>query len=341
MTDQDKELNGEVLTELQNQAAAISEQGSKERDLVNQLLGQAQMADSIAKFTSTVAVSKMAYVKENKLYKGLSGMTDLDGRGLVGTWEEFCKLLGTSAGKVNEDINNLQSFGEEALESMSRMGIGYREMRQYRKLPEDEKQALLEAAKTGDKESFVELAEEMISKSTKDKEELRKQLEDKTADYEAQGSLLHETSMNLSETRMDLEKTKRGFQMLKPDEKVTKAREAIGAPIHAIEQDLKNLRTGFDKLTEATDEAGTDERMFMSNQVLAIEKLLIELREELCLPDPDGIDTSWINPDAVAAVEAELGLSSGEELQYDFDKDQYVPHEDDKEQSDETESGQS
>ena len=33
------------------------------RDLVNQLLGQAQMADAISKLTATVAVSKMAFVK--------------------------------------------------------------------------------------------------------------------------------------------------------------------------------------------------------------------------------------------------------------------------------------
>ncbi|GAB7218177.1 hypothetical protein [Dickeya oryzae] len=121
--------------------ATVSCQFNDERDLLNQLLGQVQMADAFTKFTATVAVSKMAYVKENKLYQSLAGMKDRDGRGLTGTWEEFCKLLGTSAPKVNEDINNLQSFGEEALESMSRMGIGYRELRQFRRLPEDQKSA--------------------------------------------------------------------------------------------------------------------------------------------------------------------------------------------------------
>ena len=122
----------------------------QERDLLNQLLGQAQMADAVSKLTATVAVSKMAFVKESKLYRQLAGTKDRDGRGLTGTWEEFCVLLGTSAPKVNEDIANLQSFGEEALESMSRMGIGYRELRQYRRLPEDQKQALIEVAMAGD-----------------------------------------------------------------------------------------------------------------------------------------------------------------------------------------------
>ncbi|MBN0741690.1 hypothetical protein JTL98_32090, partial [Pseudomonas aeruginosa] len=46
----------------------------EERDLVNQLLGQAQMADAFAKFSVTVTTSKLAYVKENKLYRALKGM---------------------------------------------------------------------------------------------------------------------------------------------------------------------------------------------------------------------------------------------------------------------------
>ena len=62
----------------------------------------------------------------------------------------------------DEDIKNLRQFGEQALESMSRMGIGYRELRQFRRLPDDQKTALIEVAKTGDKDSFLELAEDLI-----------------------------------------------------------------------------------------------------------------------------------------------------------------------------------
>ena len=152
---------------------------SNDRDLVNQLLGQAQMAGAISKLAATVAVSKMAYVKEHKLYQGLSGIENRDGRGLNGTWEDFCKLLGTSAPKANEDIANLQTFGEAALESMSAMGIGYRELRQYRRLPEDQKLALIEVAKAGDKEGFMELAEEIIAKHAKEKETASENLEAK------------------------------------------------------------------------------------------------------------------------------------------------------------------
>lgn len=94
-------------------------------------------------------------------------------------------MLGTSAPKVNEDITNLRAFGEEALESMSRMGIGYRELRQFRKLPEESSTALIEAAKQDDKESLLDLAEELIARQCDEKEQLARQLADKDADLEA------------------------------------------------------------------------------------------------------------------------------------------------------------
>lgn len=204
------EINQEAY---QEDAGALSMLGSiaqgiqDERDLVNQLLGQAQMADALSKLTATVAVSKMAHVKETKLYRAIAGMKDRDGRGLNGTWEEFCALLGTSAPKVNEDINNLRTFGEEALESMSRMGIGYREMRQWRRLPDDARSALIEAAKQGNKEAVEYLAEELIAKHSAEKADLEKKLADVQGDYDALSKVEADTSRKLRETRLELERS--------------------------------------------------------------------------------------------------------------------------------------
>lgn len=178
-------INEQSINDTMNTLTTIQSEYNEERDLVNQLLGQAQMADAFGKFSQTVWASKLNFVKENKLYRNLSGKKAPNGLELKGTWEEFCSLLGVSDEKANQDIANLKSFGEEALESMSRMGIGYRELRQYRKLPEDQKTALIEVAKAGDKESLVELAEEFIAKNNKEKEQLKKENNNLQADYKA------------------------------------------------------------------------------------------------------------------------------------------------------------
>ncbi|EIU3495155.1 hypothetical protein L4P75_006265, partial [Pseudomonas aeruginosa] len=174
------EINQEAFQEDMNAVGVlgtIAQGMHEERDLVNQLLGQAQMAGAFEQFSRTVRISKLAYVKENKLYREIRGLKLRTGSEFCeGTWEEFCALLGMSVDKADMDIANLRAFGEEALESMSRMGIGYRELRQWRKLPDDARSALIEASKQGNKEAVEYLAEELIATHTKEKAALEKQV---------------------------------------------------------------------------------------------------------------------------------------------------------------------
>jgi hypothetical protein len=289
-------LDGEMLTATQNSMASAMTSHSEERDIVNQLLGQAQMADSIGKFTATVAVSKMAYVKENKLYRGLAGMHDRDGRGLSGTWEEFCSLLGTSAPKVNEDINNLRQFGEDALESMSRMGIGYREMRQYRRLPEDAQAALIEVAKAGDKDAFVDLAEEIIAKHAKEKSELTQRLDEVNADYDAQGEVMAKKTKELDSTKQELEKHRRRIQTSTPDEVIKDLRTEVVALQFEVEAKiLGELREGFSKMTEHAAANGQDHRAYLADLILQLETTLATVRSEFHLPHHQGNDPVWMD----------------------------------------------
>lgn len=154
--DADAPVSGEVT-------AALPATAQENRDLLNQLLGQAQAFSAASGLLRTFGVSKLAFVKENKLYRELSGLKLRTGsESLAGTWEEFCGLLGMSVDKVDTDIANLRAFGEEALESMSRMGIGYRELRQFRKLPADQREALAQIAVAGTKDDVLEAAYEAI-----------------------------------------------------------------------------------------------------------------------------------------------------------------------------------
>lgn len=163
-----------------NTMSALQSEYNEGRDLVNQLLGQVQMASAISRFSDVVGLTKLQYIKENKLYQHLKGKkaTAPDGSEIsdVGTFEGFCKALGLSYSKVHEDLTNLNAFGEEALKQLSAVGAGYRELRQYRKLPEDQQSALIEVAKEGDKNALLDLAEEMIAKHAKEKEALTKEL---------------------------------------------------------------------------------------------------------------------------------------------------------------------
>lgn len=230
-------------------ALAAFEAGySDDRDLLNQLLGQAQMANAFAQFSLTVSTSKIAFVKENKLYRALSGKKAADGRQFTGSWEDFCLLLGRSRQQVDEDILNLKTLGEEALESMSRMGIGYREMRQYRRLPEDQKGALIEAAKIGDKDSFLELAEDLIAKHAAEKAAKDIEIEGLKADREADARLLATRTDKLNDLERHVAKLETGTIPLA--ERIEPVMDEVAEFSKRLDLDMRNLAVIFAAVEE-------------------------------------------------------------------------------------------
>lgn len=290
-------LDGEMLTANQNAMATLQASHSNERDMVNQLLGQAQMAGAFEEFSRTVRTSKLAYVKENKLYRAIAGRKSPHGAEILnGTWDEFCALLGRSVDQVDRDIANLRTFGEEALDSMSRMGIGYRELRQYRRLPEDEQAALIEVAKVGDKEAFLDLAEEIISKNAKEKEALTQRLDDVNADYEAQGEVMAKKTKELDSAKQELEKNRKRIQTATPDDVIKDLRaEVVGIQFEIEAKILGELRDGFAQITEHGAANGADHRGYQADLIRQLEVTLATVRSEFNLPEhAEGSAPVWM-----------------------------------------------
>ena len=276
------------------------------RDLVNQLLGQAQAFQAAGNLLQTFGVSKLALVKQNKLYQQLSGMKAPNGLELKGTWVEFCQLLGMSDEKANQDIANLHAFGEEALEQMQRIGIGYRELRQYRKLPEDQKQALIEVAKAGDKEGFVELAEEIIAKHAKEKEALATQVEEAQATLEAKDRVL--------QTRAELigkleEQVAGKFKPLPGSEARTAQEQAL---LKELDEGTSSAFLSMHRTFKAADAAlsGSGARDAIQARARQAVEFLAQQLADMCeefgmsVDLDERINPSWLSEDAIAALEA-------------------------------------
>lgn len=275
---------------------AIKQGLSDDRDLVNQLLGQAQMADAFAQFSRTVRSSKLAFVKENKLYQALKGKKTPNGSEFSGTWDEFCGVLGMSVDKADLDISNLKAFGEEALDSMSRMGIGYRELRQYRRLPEDQKTALIEVAQSGDKDAFLELAEDLIAKHAREKEEAQRQIDELKAEEKAKDELLADKNKLLDAERA---KTKR-IQALPKDEAAAALLAEVAGHFNETLACLScQLRAAFIAVTDHHATAGGDSTQVLAGYVSRLQQELAALREEFNLPDTFGDGTpEWMRATA-------------------------------------------
>ncbi len=285
---------------------ALREGYGQERDLLNQLLGQAQMADAFAKFSVTVTTSKLAFVKENKLYHALKGRESGNGYQLSGTWDEFCGLLNLSREKADLDIANLKAFGEEALESMSRMGIGYRELRQYRRLPEDQKLALIEVAKAGDKDGFLDLAEEMIARHAKEKESLATQVEEAKATLEAKDRVLADKNERL--TKLE-EEGKRKFKPSAGSEAKTAQEQAL---LTELDQASSAAYLAIHKTFAAADVALSDSGAREAIQTRARQAVEFLVQQLADMAEEFGIQVDleariappWLSEEALASLEA-------------------------------------
>lgn len=276
------------------------------RDLVNQLLGQAQAFQAAGNLLQTFGVSKLALVKQNKLYQQLSGMKAPNGLELKGTWVEFCQLLGMSDEKANQDIANLHAFGEEALERMQRIGIGYRELRQYRKLPEDQKQALIEVAKAGDKEGFVELAEEIIAKHAKEKEALAAQVQEAQATLEAKDRVLQTRAELIGKLEEQVAGT---FKPLPGSEARTAQEQAL---LKELDEGTSSAFLSMHRTFKAADAAlsGSGARDAIQARARQAVEFLAQQLADMCeefgmsVDLDERINPSWLSEDAIAALEA-------------------------------------
>ncbi|WP_200225580.1 hypothetical protein [Rubrivivax gelatinosus] len=159
------------------------------RDELNQWIGQIQSSSAFSGLSKMVTLQRLKQIKDSKLYRVFKGKTGVDRLGQpienLGTWEGFCRSIGMSVDKVDENLLNFEAFGAEALENLVKIGIGYRDLRQYRKLPTDQKAALIEVAKTGDKDGFLDLAETLIERHQREKADLQRQVDEANKDLAA------------------------------------------------------------------------------------------------------------------------------------------------------------
>ena len=304
-------LDDELLSERRQQLTemrSVEQAYSEERDLVNQLLGQVQAAESIRKISRTIGVSKIAFVKENKLYRALAGKRTPNGSEFSGTWEEFCELIGMSADKADEDIKNLRSFGEDALESMSQMGIGYRDMRAFRRLPDDSREALIEAAKSGDKDQLLDLAEELIARQSKEREALQAAAAELKADLQSKDDVAATKTERIQQLEEDLAKARRQAKAATPDATLALLRTRLTEALQAVEStiaadgDVSSLRRWTSEIVELADANGVDVMPWLAGVFAQVERTLWSIRDEFMIP-----------PVAVGNPAVEARMSLGEE----------------------------
>ncbi|MGH8469372.1 MAG: hypothetical protein ACREVY_10455 [Gammaproteobacteria bacterium] len=201
--------NNELRTAEENQAikAKLNAEAAgytDERDLANELIGRIQLANGLSKVATVASLLDLARMKEHKLYRALAGKTYVtaDGEtGDVATWDHFCAAMGMSRRKVDEDLQNLGDFGEEALNAMKKIGLGYRDLRKLRRFPEDDRAVILGEVEVnvGDRDAIVSLIDDLAAKHAREKESLEKRNAGLQADLDSSRERVAEKNNEIEE----------------------------------------------------------------------------------------------------------------------------------------------
>ncbi|KOE63906.1 hypothetical protein [Aggregatibacter actinomycetemcomitans] len=291
-----------TLAQQQETEALAAKQMTQDKAQAYEMLGMVKMSDFTRKLVTVSHIKVLAEFKESKKYKGLD-IQDINGNWLhVTKWEEFCNALGYSREKIDTDILNLSTFGETFLETSQRLGLGYRDLRKLRKLPEDARAEIVDAefTESADKEELLEKIEELTAKHAHEKQVLEGQLKQSQANYEAQSKVLKNKNDRINELDIELEKKKNHINTLTPDEKGGLLRKSTSQLAYNAEAILRGqVWKAFETLDSHTQESGIDHKQFMVGTLAEIELVLNELRTAFNLPRlADGDNTpEWDRAD--------------------------------------------
>ena len=276
-----------TLAQQQETEALVAKQITQDKAQAYEMLGMVKMSDFTRKLVTVSHIKVLAEFKESKKYKGLD-IQDINGNWLhVTKWEEFCNALGYSREKIDTDILNLSTFGETFLETSQRLGLGYRDLRKLRKLPEDARAEIVDAefSESADKEELLEKIEELTAKHAQEKQILEGQLKQSHANYEAQSKVLKNKNDRINQLDIELEKKKNHINTLSPDEKGGLLRKETSQLSYNAEAILRGqVWKAFETLDSHTQESGIDHKQFMVGTLAEIELVLNELRTAFNLP---------------------------------------------------------
>jgi hypothetical protein len=272
--------------DIQNSTALAAKALTQDKAQAYEMLGMIKMSDFHRKVATVSHLKVLAEFKETNRYNGLELKDSLGNWRHVATWEDFCDCIGFSRRKVDEDLQNLNLLGEDFLETSQRLGLGYREMRKLRKLPEDARAEIVEAdySEATDKEELLEKIEDLTAKFAKEKGELEGKLKRKSEDYDAQAKVLANRNERINKLDAELVKKEKLIATQTPDQRGGALREETAAISYKAEVILRGqVWQAFEALEAHSNEHGIDHKQFMSGVLAEYQLILSELKSHFNL----------------------------------------------------------
>lgn len=211
-------------------------------------------------FNKTLRTVKFRQIKELKEYKGLT-LINMQGQPVViNSWEQFCDALDMKRKTIDDDIQNLNTFGQEFMQLSESIGLSYRELRRMRQnmqnpmLTEQEKLAL-EEAKGKDPQEMLTMLEELQDKQLALEEKV-KNLEEENS---AKAELIAKKTKQNEKLELDLAKiAKESPENLKQAEK-NRLFNSLDSEFSKAVSNFQSLKVTFLEALRLQEEGALDE----------------------------------------------------------------------------------
>ena len=268
----------EAINQIQETGAAIIQvaHGDHEKAsaIINQRIGRRQMASMVQKLVTVADLVDLQNLKDSKGYKNFNAV--IDGKVVtITTWEEYCTLVeGRSRESIDLELKNLNALGPELFESMRTVGIGPGTMRAIRQLPEDKQELIQQAVATTNKDDLAEFIEQIIVKTSKEREALTKELDESKAAIVAKDEVAASNAKRISE----LQEKSVLLKKLPADQRAKQLCSEIAAQQTGIDEEIRT--NFFNALQALVDHGGGDHQAFINAQIQMLDDAVKLLRDE-------------------------------------------------------------
>ena len=287
-----------TLTDIQNV-------GSEAQKIVlanaeaNEVLGMIRAFDVVGKFVTVTNLKILHDIKESKKYKGLVKKLP-DGKVVTVTnWSEYCQFLPVSKDTIDQHLMMLKEFGEDFLSRAQDIGMGLRDMRKLRSLPdESDRNLIIEATQQENltRDDVLELMEEMAAKHAKEKSDLSSQLVDAKEDLEAARKVSATKQETIDELNHTLEKTRKKLADADPEKIGEELHATLNAAQTGVRSALTQIQPVLAQLIEHGQANGVDHAPTMVGCLNQIIRDCEYLRETYGLPReaPTDATPAWL-----------------------------------------------
>lgn len=242
----DKEAIDEMTNVIQSSAdqkiAVIQEKLDDEKRInefrmkAYEMKGRIQAMDMVIEIGTVSNLIWLKQIKDSKLYKEIPE---------IGTWGKFCELTGKSTRYVDEQLANLNAFGEKFLRTSSDLGFGYSDLRKLRPSTNDGTMIIeADLVKIGDEEipldsdhaEELQIAlENIIEANAKIIAEKESKIEVLETTVSAKDKQIETTNITLNKVERELNK----FEKMSPEKQISIRDERFCL-------DMKNHKQAFD-----------------------------------------------------------------------------------------------